>query len=163
MFDIGFWELMVIATMGLVILGPERLPVAIRSIRAWIGGARKFTEVVKAELTEELRINELHANLKKAEQAEMKNLSPEVSESLKSLEEARDMVTQPFKSLDTQALDSMISDSLASMPKDQADEQSTSERESILPENANTNESATHTSEANVGKPRCDDLDKKKT
>ena len=68
MFDIGFWELIVIAIMGLVILGPERLPIAIRTLRGWISGARKFSDTVKSELTEELRIHELHANLKKAEE-----------------------------------------------------------------------------------------------
>ena len=117
MFDIGFWELMIIGIMGLVILGPERLPVAIRTIRGWIGGARKFSDAVKTELTEELRINELHANLKKAEQADMKNLSPEVAESLKSLQEATDMVTEPFKKVNTEPLDSMISSSLAGSSK----------------------------------------------
>lgn len=117
MFDIGFWELMIIGIMGLVILGPERLPVAIRTIRGWIGGVRKFSDAVKTELTEELRINELHANLKKAEQADMKNLSPEVAESLKSLQEATDMVTEPFKKVNTEPLDSMISSSLAGSSK----------------------------------------------
>ncbi len=97
MFDIGFWELTVIAVIGLVVLGPERLPVAIRTIRGWIGGVRKFSDSVKTELTEELRIQELHANLKKAEQADMKNLSPEVAESIKTLKEAAEMVTRPYQ------------------------------------------------------------------
>jgi sec-independent protein translocase protein TatB len=97
MFDMGFWELIVIAVIGLVVLGPERLPVAIRTVREWIGKARKFTDNVKTELTEELRINELHSNLKKAEQTDLQNLSPEVAESLKSLKEAAAMVTRPYE------------------------------------------------------------------
>jgi len=97
MFDIGFWELSLIAVIGLVVLGPERLPVAIRTIREWISGVRKFSESVKTELTEELRIQELHANLKKAEQSDMKNLSPEIAESLKSLQEAAEMVNRPYQ------------------------------------------------------------------
>jgi sec-independent protein translocase protein TatB len=97
MFDIGFWELSLIAIIGLVVLGPERLPVAIRTIREWISGVRKFSESVKTELSEELRIQELHANLKKAEQADMKNLSPEIAESLKSLQEAAAMVNRPYQ------------------------------------------------------------------
>jgi sec-independent protein translocase protein TatB len=117
MFDVGFWELILIAIMGLVILGPERLPVAIRTIRGWITGARKFSDTVKTELTEELRIHELHANLKKAEQTNLQNLSPEVAESLKTLQEAAASVTEPFKKVDTQAMDSMISSSLASSAK----------------------------------------------
>lgn len=96
MFDIGFWELLLIAIIGLVVLGPERLPVAIRTVRNWITSIRSFSEGVKNELSEDLRIQELHANLKKAEQSEMKDLSPEVSASVKSLREAADMVNNPF-------------------------------------------------------------------
>lgn len=97
MFDIGFWELLLIAIIGLVVLGPERLPVAIRSVRSWITSMRNFSEGVKSELTEELRIHELHANLKKAEQSDMKDLSPEVAASMKSLQEAAAMVNNPYQ------------------------------------------------------------------
>ena len=97
MFDIGFWELMLIGVMGLVVLGPERLPVAIRTVKGWITGVRKFSDNVKSELSEELRIHELHTNLKKAEQGGMKHLSPEVAESVKSLQDAAAMVNEPFK------------------------------------------------------------------
>ncbi|MBL4763713.1 MAG: Sec-independent protein translocase subunit TatB [Colwellia sp.] len=114
MFDIGFWELTLIGIMGLVVLGPERLPVAIRTIKSWVTGVRKFSDTVKAELSEELRIHELHANLKKAEQAGMTNLSPEISESVKSLKEAAALVNEPFKKVDRSAMDSLISTSLAS-------------------------------------------------
>lgn len=138
MFDVGFWELILIAIMGLVILGPERLPVAIRTVRGWMTGARKFSETVKTELTEELRIHELHANLKKAEESNLQNLSPEVAESLKTLQEAAASVTEPFKKVDTQAMDTMISASLASSKSTQSNvsesEQSTS-LESELPSN----------------------------
>lgn len=119
MFDIGFWELMLIGVIGLVVLGPERLPVAIRTVKGWLTGVRKFSDSVKSELTEELRIHELHANLKKAEQADMTNLSPEVAESVKSLQDAAAMVNEPFKKVDRTALDSMISTSLANSTKNQ--------------------------------------------
>jgi len=97
MFDIGFWELILISVIGLVVLGPERLPVAIRTVRGWISGVKDFSNNVKTELTEELRIHELHNNLKKAEQQSMQNLSPEMSDSVKSLQEAAAMVTRPYE------------------------------------------------------------------
>jgi sec-independent protein translocase protein TatB len=96
MFDIGFWEILLIAIIGLVVLGPERLPVAIRTVRDWMNSIRSFSEGVKNELSEELRIQELHTNLKKAEQSGMKDLSPEVAASVKSLQEAAKMVTNPY-------------------------------------------------------------------
>lgn len=134
MFDIGFWELMLIGVMGLVVLGPERLPVAVRTVRGWISGVRKFSDTVKSELTEELRIHELHANLKKAEQGGMTNLSPEVAESVKSLQEAAAMVNEPFKKIDTSALDSMISTSLENSKKYKG-VSSTEENNESLPTN----------------------------
>jgi len=97
MFDVGFWELILIAIMGLVILGPARLPVAIRTLRDWITGARQFTDTVKSELTEELRIHEIQVNLKKIEKSNFQDLSPEVSESLKPLREVAESATKPFK------------------------------------------------------------------
>ena len=101
MFDIGFWELLLIAIIGLVVLGPERLPVAIRTVRGWINSIRSFSDSVKSELSEELRIQELHANLKKAEQSGMTNLSPEVEASVKSLQEAAKMVNNPYQVTET--------------------------------------------------------------
>ena len=53
MFDIGFWELMIIAVIGLVVLGPERLPTAIRTVRHWVKTVRQFSSSVQAELKEE--------------------------------------------------------------------------------------------------------------
>lgn len=97
MFDIGFWELSLIGIIGLVVLGPERLPVAIRTVKSWFSTVRKFSDGMKTELKEELRVHELHGNLKKAEQSNMENLSPEVAESLKTLKEAADMVNNPFQ------------------------------------------------------------------
>ena len=113
MFDIGFWELMLIGVMGLIILGPERLPVAIRTVRGWISGARKFSDTVKTEITEELRIHELHEHLKKAEQGDMSNLSPEIAESLKSLKDAAASVNEPFKKIDTSAVNEMVDKALS--------------------------------------------------
>jgi sec-independent protein translocase protein TatB len=97
MFDMGFWELMVIGILSLVVLGPERLPVAIRTVKGWMTTAKKLSESVKSEITEELRINELHTNLKKAEQLNMDNLSPDLAKSIKSLKDAAAEVTRPYE------------------------------------------------------------------
>ncbi|WP_085300157.1 Sec-independent protein translocase protein TatB [Cognaticolwellia mytili] len=112
MFDIGFWELSLIAIIGLVVLGPERLPVAIRTVRGWISSVRSFSEGVKNELSEELRIQELHANLKKAEQSGMKDLTPEVAASVKSLQEAAKMVTNPYQTAEKKGSSSVETEQL---------------------------------------------------
>ena len=100
MFDIGFWELLLIGLMALIVLGPARLPVAIRTLREWVSSVRSFSDSVKTELKEELRIQELHSNLKKAEETNLQNLSPEVAESLKTLQDAAEMVNRPYQKSD---------------------------------------------------------------
>ncbi|NMP16159.1 Sec-independent protein translocase protein TatB [Thalassotalea sp. Y01] len=96
MFDIGFWELTVIAVMGLIVLGPERMPVAIRTVRGWLRNIKQFSSNVQTELKEELRIHELHENLRKAEQQGMDNLSPELQQSVDQLKSAAEQANRPY-------------------------------------------------------------------
>ncbi len=96
MFDIGFWELILIAVVGLVVLGPERLPVAIRNVSRWIGAARRMAGSVRDELEQELKIQELQDNLKKAEQMGMQNLSPDLQQSVDELKKAAEDVQRPY-------------------------------------------------------------------
>jgi len=101
MFDIGLWELIVIGVLGLIVLGPERLPVAVRSVSQWIRTAKKMASNVKDELAQELEIEKLHADLKRAESYSKDlntNLIPdELHESIKSLQEAAQDVTRPYE------------------------------------------------------------------
>ncbi|QJT25861.1 Sec-independent protein translocase subunit TatB [Aeromonas media] len=97
MFDIGFWELVVIGVVALVVLGPERLPVAIRTASHWIRLIRSTANSVKTELEQELKLQELHNDLKKAEQLQMNNLSPELQESIEQLKAAAQSVNRPYQ------------------------------------------------------------------
>lgn len=96
MFDIGFWELIVISVIGLLVLGPERLPGAIRSLQRTLGQLRSFGNKMQAELNHELRIKELHENLKKIEASNLDDLSPELKRSLAELEAAAEQVREPY-------------------------------------------------------------------
>ncbi|WP_194756745.1 Sec-independent protein translocase protein TatB [Aliidiomarina indica] len=97
MFDIGFWELLIIAVIGLLVLGPERLPGAIRSLQRSIAKFRAFGSRMEAEINHELRVKELHDHLKQIESAEdMENLSPELKRSLEELQRAAASVRQPY-------------------------------------------------------------------
>ena len=59
MFDIGFSELLLIAVIALVVLGPERLPKAARFAGLWVRRARAQWYAVKFELEHELAAEEL--------------------------------------------------------------------------------------------------------
>ncbi|QUM74819.1 Sec-independent protein translocase subunit TatB [Moritella sp. 24] len=97
MFDIGFWEIVVISVLGLLVLGPERLPVAIRTVSTWVKTIKGAANSVKDELSHELKIQEMHDNLKKAEQQGMNNISPELQDSIDSLRDAAASVTRPYE------------------------------------------------------------------
>lgn len=97
MFDIGFWELLTIGLLGLLILGPERLPGAIRAVQQSLHKMRAFGSRMEAEIKHELRVKELHENLKKIESTEdLDQLSPELKESLRQLEAAAASVRHPY-------------------------------------------------------------------
>ena len=59
MFDIGFAELMVVAIMGLVVLGPEKLPTAARTVGLWVGRIRRSLSSIQREVQAELKVEEL--------------------------------------------------------------------------------------------------------
>src|SRR5690606_36369009 len=96
MFDIGFWELMVVAVIGLLVIGPERLPGALRSLQRGIQGIKNYGSKVQAELNDELRIKELHEHLAKAETLNMEQLPADVQRSLVELRNAAAAVQRPY-------------------------------------------------------------------
>ena len=63
MFDFSFGELMVVALVALVVLGPERLPKAARFTGLWVRRARAQWHSVKSELEQELAGEELRRSL----------------------------------------------------------------------------------------------------
>ncbi len=59
MFDIGFAELLVIGVVALLVLGPEKLPLAAKTCGLWIGRLRRSVNNIQREINEELRVDEL--------------------------------------------------------------------------------------------------------
>jgi sec-independent protein translocase protein TatB len=65
MFDIGFLELAIIAVVGLIVIGPERLPEVARTVGTWVGRFRRFVSSVKSDIDRELRQEELRKALER--------------------------------------------------------------------------------------------------
>ena len=63
MFDIGFLELIIIAVVGLVVIGPERLPGVARNVGKWVGRTRRFITQVKSDIDREIKQEELRKAL----------------------------------------------------------------------------------------------------
>jgi sec-independent protein translocase protein TatB len=79
MFDFGFTEMMIIAVIGLVVIGPERLPKVAKQAGQWLGKLRRYVDDVKSDINRQMELQELK-NL----QAEMTETAREVESSMQS-------------------------------------------------------------------------------
>ncbi|GBE11236.1 sec-independent protein translocase protein TatB [bacterium BMS3Bbin12] len=64
MFDFGFWELVVVMVVALVVVGPERLPQIARTAGLWIGRLRRMADGVREEIQRELAAEDLKKSIK---------------------------------------------------------------------------------------------------
>ncbi|EEX1917527.1 Sec-independent protein translocase protein TatB [Escherichia coli] len=91
MFDIGFSELLLVFIIGLVVLGPQRLPVAVKTVAGWIRALRSLATTVQNELTQEFQ-----DSLKKVEKASLTNLTPELKASMDELRQAAESMKRSY-------------------------------------------------------------------
>ena len=63
MFDIGFSELLLVGIVALVVLGPERLPGAVRTAGLWIGRIKRSFSAIKAEVEREIGADKIRRQL----------------------------------------------------------------------------------------------------
>lgn len=94
MFDIGFSELVLVLIVGLVVLGPQRLPIAIRTVMGWVRTIRGLAANVQNELAQELKLQELKESIKKAEELNLSSLSPELSKTVEELKQSAQQMQQ---------------------------------------------------------------------
>jgi len=76
MFDIGFLELIFVSIIALLVLGPERLPVAARTAGKWVGKARRMVGQLSREIDRQIEAEELREELRK--QGESLNINEDV-------------------------------------------------------------------------------------
>ena len=96
MFDIGFSELLLVFVIGLIVLGPQRLPVAVKTVAGWVRALRSLATTVQNELTQELKLQEFQDSLKKVEKASLTNLTPELKASMDELREAAESMKRSY-------------------------------------------------------------------
>jgi sec-independent protein translocase protein TatB len=79
MFNIGFWELAIIAVIALLVVGPQKLPELARQAGTWIGHIRRFVNSARADIERELGAEELRRALHK-QQDEIRRLEGMISD-----------------------------------------------------------------------------------
>lgn len=121
MFDFGFSELMICGVVGLVVLGPERLPLVAKTAGQWIGKAQRFVQQMKDDIDREAELSELK-KIKDDAQKMASDLNATVQNAAKDIEkdvdsvagEAKKNLADAEKSFDATASSSASSDSSSS-------------------------------------------------
>lgn len=121
MFDIGFLEIAVILILALLVLGPERLPKAARSLGYWFGKARRYVEGMKAQVEAEFDGAEFKRVLHNQEvqirelQSKLQNSDADIKSEYNNLfDETRDDDTQADENYAREQSDEVVPDKPAS-------------------------------------------------
>ncbi|HHA1790618.1 TPA: Sec-independent protein translocase protein TatB [Enterobacter ludwigii] len=131
MFDIGFSELLLVFVIGLIVLGPQRLPVAVKTVVGWVRALRSLASTVQNELAQELKLQEFQESLKKVEKASMDNLTPELKASMDELREAAESMKRSYSVNDPEKASDEANTIHNSVVKD-----SEAQREGVTPASA---------------------------
>ncbi len=89
MFEVDFSELIVIAVVALVVIGPERLPRVARMAGALLGRLQRYASDVKADINREIQLDEMH-RLHQDVKDSVQNLETQVTQELTQVERALD-------------------------------------------------------------------------
>lgn len=96
MFDVGFWELVLIAVVALLVVGPERLPGLARTAGLWLGKGRRFLSSVKADIDRELKAEELKRILNEQHKSNpLHEIVEETGKAVKDVERLTAAATKP--------------------------------------------------------------------
>lgn len=108
-FDIGFPELLMIAVVGLLVIGPERLPEALRTMGLWLGRLRRSFTAVKAEIEKEIGMDDIKRQLhNEAVMEEMQRIEQEVQNSIHEGVEGTNRATAETNNADSEEQDSQL-------------------------------------------------------
>lgn len=104
MFDIGFAELILVSIIGLLVLGPERLPGAIRTGSLWLGKIRRSFNTIRADIEREINADELKQDLHNS--AVMESLKQAEQDLRSGVDAAQEVVDTSPPALETPPVDS---------------------------------------------------------
>ncbi|MDH3412565.1 MAG: Sec-independent protein translocase protein TatB [Gammaproteobacteria bacterium] len=97
MFDIGFWELVFIGVIALLVVGPERLPGMARYVGLWVGRFRRYVSHVKDDIEREIHAEELREMMK--ESSRIESLDQDLKETRDILESVQHDIEEADASL----------------------------------------------------------------
>jgi sec-independent protein translocase protein TatB len=85
MFDVGFSELIVIALVALIVIGPERLPKVARTVGHLLGRLQRYVNDVKSDINREMQLDELK-KLQEQVASQARDMERQVNDQMHSVE-----------------------------------------------------------------------------
>lgn len=99
MFDIGFWELAVIAVIGIVVVGPDKLPEVVRSIMVMVRKIQRMFSDVRGDIERELHLDEVRRSVDEMDlQEHIRKLNQSVIETEKKVRSEGNKILQDIDS-----------------------------------------------------------------
>jgi sec-independent protein translocase protein TatB len=92
MFDIGFSELMVIAVVALIVIGPEKLPKVARTVGHLFGRMQRYVNDVKSDISREMALDDLR-KLQSSMQDTVQSIEQSVTTQVQSAETEMNKIT----------------------------------------------------------------------
>jgi len=117
MFDIGFAELVIIAVVSLLVIGPERLPGAIRTVSLWLGRFKRSFNEIRQEIEQELHNDAVLKDLKQASE----QVKTDAEAVRRNLADAANPLADPNPSDERPAVDETIAPPGAATPSSEED------------------------------------------
>ena len=87
MFDVAFSELVVIAIVALIVIGPEKLPKVARTLGLLVGRMQRYVATVKADIDSEMRLEDLR-KLQQDVQQKMTQAQAEIGDETRHIEQS---------------------------------------------------------------------------
>ena len=110
MFDIGFSELLLVLVIGLIVLGPKRLPIAVKTVAGWLRAIRSLANSIQTELNQEVQLQVFQDSLEKVDKTSLHHISPELKASMDELREVTTSIPYAGKAYISEC-DSVVGDS----------------------------------------------------
>ncbi|MGI9303086.1 MAG: Sec-independent protein translocase protein TatB [Gammaproteobacteria bacterium] len=99
MFDFGFWEIILVMIIALLVVGPERLPKLAREVGLWVGKAKRMVNSVRSDIEQEIQAADLKdiLNKQQGEIQELRGLLKDTESDVKSVLDETDVAMKEFE------------------------------------------------------------------
>ena len=119
MFDIGFWELSIIALVALIVIGPDKLPAVARNVGKWVGRTKRFVNQIKSDIDREIQQDGIRKALE--EESGLGDIKQALDNEHFGFEEEKEYLVNAISDVDKQIKEKPVASSTEEKPAESDD------------------------------------------